>query len=91
MLTPLTINPSPLHQWYPLGDRPAINLLQDIQKEKECPDLLLLECGAIHDILFTCYMDRLQGKVFIHGLHYFLTLILMGNLSREEIVRLYLQ
>lgn len=54
MLTPPYVNI--VSFFYPLGNTPAICLTQDLHAGEEAR-ILLLGCGDVRNILFTCYAD----------------------------------
>lgn len=43
--------------FYPIGNTPAICLTKDIPREIPAK-LLLLACGDVRNVLYTCYVDR---------------------------------
>ena len=54
----LNVNFAALHGFfYPLGNTPALSLIQDLPFENNA-EVLILGCGDIRHVLFTAYADR---------------------------------
>lgn len=57
--------------FYPLGNTPAVCLTQDLPREQNA-NVLLLGCGDVRNVLFTCYSDSgsswlaLYREKFLH-------------------------
>jgi hypothetical protein len=54
MLTPAIVNI--FSCFYPIGNTPAVSLIEDLPNEEDA-DILLLGCGDMRNILFTLYSD----------------------------------
>ena len=92
MLHPAWVNI--ISYFYPLGNTPALCLTQDLLPEQKA-NLLLLGCGDVRNILFTCYADggssnlhRSCKEAFVNGIQSLARLTLPAvTMQRQCLVR----